>query len=370
MKRRDGGPGRGAGGRGTASAAYPDDAYLDPAAYPVDPGYRGYSEGDRVRPADMPAGPPRPRAERTMPPRAGSSPRPAGRRRATPAASAAWGPVRTTPLPPAPVPGRDRVAAGRDRRVRVALALRGGMTFLSRTNRGLRPVAALLPRVDRAQAGSPVPRLAVPGRAAPLRDRPPAVRNDRDGQTRGTNKDLTRAMTRTPDTRLPARTGGSGRPRAGRTPQAARSTVPAGASAVQSRVSGDTVRASQGPTGTAPMNTVLTSVAASTATSGTGLTSTAPGSMAPASTGLTAGGTGAALTSSAQDSPGLTNTGLRGTGRASTALASAALSNTDPTSTDLRHTALSSTVLSSTAAWPAPPEHYGPDQYGPEAVRR
>ena len=240
MKRRDGGPGRGAGGKGTASAAYPDDAYLDPAAYPVDPGYRGYSGGDRLRPADMPAGPPRPRAERTMPPRAGSSPRPGRQAARDTGGFSRVGPRQDDAPPPAPVPGRDRVAAGRDRRVRIALALRGGMTFLSRTNRGLRPVAALLPRVDRAQAGSPVPRLAVPGRAAPLRDRSPTVRDDRDGQTRGTNKDLTRAMTRTPDTRLPARTGGSGPPRAGRTPQAGRVRSRPGASAVQSRVSGDT----------------------------------------------------------------------------------------------------------------------------------
>src|SRR6185437_5996377 len=191
----------------------------------------------------------------------------AGSRRATPAVSAAWAPARTTPLPPASVPGRARAAAGRDRRAGVALALRPGMTFLSRTNRGLRPVAALLPRVGRAQAVSPVPRLAVPGRAGPRRDRPEAVLDARDGQTPGTGKDPIPAMTRIPGTRLPVRDSGSGRARVCRTPRAARTTVPAGASAAQSTASGGTVRARQDPTSTVPMSTGVTSGGAGTATS-------------------------------------------------------------------------------------------------------
>ena len=54
---------------------YPDETYLDADAYPVDPGYRGYS-GGRLRPGDVPVGPPRTRPERTVPPRAGFPPRP------------------------------------------------------------------------------------------------------------------------------------------------------------------------------------------------------------------------------------------------------------------------------------------------------
>ena len=114
MKRRDGGPGRGEGGKGTASAAYPDDAYLDPAAYPVDPGYRGYSGGDRLRPADMPAGPPRPRAERTMPPRAGSSPRP-GRQAARDTGGFSRVGPRQDDAPPAGARPRPRPGGGRPR---------------------------------------------------------------------------------------------------------------------------------------------------------------------------------------------------------------------------------------------------------------
>ena len=148
-------------------------------------------------------------------------------------------------------------------------------------------------------------------------------------------------MTRTPDTRLPARTGGSGQDRAGRTPQAARSTVPAGASAVQTRVSGATVRASRDPTGTVPMNTVLTSVAVSTAMSGTGLTSTAPGSTAPASTALnttplaSAGPGPMDLSSIIPASTDLTSTAVSSTGRASTDRTSTDLSSTTPASTGL-----------------------------------
>ena len=80
MKRRDKAPGRGTQGR-VADAGYPDgdgypdDAYLNAGAYPVDPGYRAYTNG-RPRPADMPAGPPRTRPERPAPPRPGFPPRP------------------------------------------------------------------------------------------------------------------------------------------------------------------------------------------------------------------------------------------------------------------------------------------------------
>src|SRR5215472_17987984 len=59
-----------AGGEG-----YPEGTHLDADAYPVDPGYRGYS-GGRPRPGDVPVGPPRTRPERTVPPRAGFPPRP------------------------------------------------------------------------------------------------------------------------------------------------------------------------------------------------------------------------------------------------------------------------------------------------------
>src|SRR5215468_8622351 len=59
-----------AGGEG-----YPEGTHLDADAYPVDPGYRGYS-GGRLRPGDVPVGPPRTRPERTVPPRAGFPPRP------------------------------------------------------------------------------------------------------------------------------------------------------------------------------------------------------------------------------------------------------------------------------------------------------
>jgi hypothetical protein len=234
------------------------------------------------------------------------------------------------------------------------------MTFLSRTNRGLRPVAALLPHADRAPAGSPVPRLAVPGRADPRRGRPAAVRDARDGRTPGTDKDPIPAMTRILGTRLPVLDSGNGRALAGRTPQAARTTVPAGASAAQSRASGGTVRARQDPASTVPMNTGLASGVARTATSGTG---------------LTARGTGAALISTAQGSPDLTRTGLSGTGRpstavvtaapSSTALSSAALAsqapgNTGPTSTDLRRTAPGSTALASMAQASAVLNNTGP----------
>ena len=110
MNRRDSGPGRGAGGRGAASAAYPDDAYLDAAAYPVDPGYRGYSGGDRLRPADMPAAPPRPRAERTMPP-----PRPAAGQSARDTGGFSRVGPRQDDAPPAGARPRPRPGGGRPR---------------------------------------------------------------------------------------------------------------------------------------------------------------------------------------------------------------------------------------------------------------
>ena len=80
MNRRDNSPGRRMHGHAAEAAyldgeGYPDETYLDADAYPVDPGYRGYS-GGRLRPGDVPVGPPRTRPERTVPPRAGFPPRP------------------------------------------------------------------------------------------------------------------------------------------------------------------------------------------------------------------------------------------------------------------------------------------------------
>ena len=266
--------------------------------------------------------------------------------------------------PPAPVPAapgqRPAVTAER-----VALALRRGMTFLSRTNRGLRPVAALLPHVDRARAVSPVRAWRSPA------GRTRAGTGRRPSGTSGTARPQVRAG---PDSGYDADPGyapsgrdrGSGRARAGRTPQAARTTVPAGASAAQSRASGGTVRARQDPTSTVPMNTGLTSGVASTATSGTGLASTAPASMRP---GIPPGQygpdggrdrRGADQYGSGQSGPDRYGPG--GTGRASTALASAGPSSTG----------LSSTAPGRTAARPSHgPEQYGPGQYGAaDQVRR
>jgi hypothetical protein len=80
VSRRDSGRGRGtqrraADGPYPGGAGYQEDLYLDAAAYAVDPGYGGHTDGP-PRPADVPIGAPRTYAERGMPPRAGAPPRP------------------------------------------------------------------------------------------------------------------------------------------------------------------------------------------------------------------------------------------------------------------------------------------------------
>ena len=69
MNRQGSGPGRGTHGR-SGDAAYADrdayqrDPYLEPGAFPVDPGYAGSPDYDQPRPADLPPGPWRGRPER------------------------------------------------------------------------------------------------------------------------------------------------------------------------------------------------------------------------------------------------------------------------------------------------------------------
>ncbi|MGH3168840.1 MAG: hypothetical protein ACRDN0_23525, partial [Trebonia sp.] len=83
MNRRDRSPGRGARARVAETphpepddypdADYDDGEYLDAHAYPVDPGYQGYTDGPR--PADMPTDSLRTRPERFTPPRNATAPR-------------------------------------------------------------------------------------------------------------------------------------------------------------------------------------------------------------------------------------------------------------------------------------------------------
>ena len=329
MNRRDSGPGRGAGGRGTASAAYPDDAYLDPAAYPVDPGYRGYSGGDRLRPADMPEEP-RPRARHHATARRFFA---AARQAARDTGGFSRVGPRQDDAPPAGARPRPRPGGGRPRPQSAGRSRPSGRDDIFIPNESWappsgRPAPPRGPRtggVPGPAPGGPRPSGPAQGPAAggPGRQGRPDLRHEQ-APNAGYDADPGYAPSGQDRRQRPAR--------AGRTPQAARSTVPAGASAVQSRVSGDTVRASQDPTGTAPMNTVLTSVAARMAASSTGLASTAPGSMGPASRVL--------------------NT---------TALASAG-----PGPTDLSSIIPASTDLTSTSREQYGPGQYGAGQYGPE----
>jgi hypothetical protein len=270
-------------------------------------------------------------------------------RRATPAASLAWGPARTTPRPWVPVPGSVRAAAGRDRRARVARVPRRGTTFISRTNRGLRPVAVPLPRVDRAQAGSPVRRPAALVQAAPRRDRPSVVLGARAGQTPGTGKELTPgpipAMTRTP----PARAEGSGQSRAGQAPRAAASmALPVGETGA--------ALTSTGLTSTDPRGTGRTSTAG---------TSTVPGSTSPASTSPSAalsntGPASGVLNTTALASAGLGLTDLSGIDLASAGPGPTDLSSITPASTALSSTGRTSMARTSTVPGGATPASTGP----------
>jgi len=121
VNRRDSAPGRRMRGRAADAAyaggeGYPDGPYLDADAYPVDPGYRGYS-GGRLRPGDVPVGPPRTRPERTVPPRTGFPPRSSRQApRDQGAANRPW--QRPEDVPPGP--GRAPRAAAPGRRAGIA----------------------------------------------------------------------------------------------------------------------------------------------------------------------------------------------------------------------------------------------------------
>jgi len=109
VNRRDNSPGRRMHGHAAEAAyldgeGYPDETYLDADAYPVDPGYRGYS-GGRLRPGDVPVGPPRTRPERTVSPRAGFPPRPS---RQAPRDQGAFDRPWQRPEDPPPGAGRPR----------------------------------------------------------------------------------------------------------------------------------------------------------------------------------------------------------------------------------------------------------------------
>ena len=140
MSRQGSGAGRGGNGRANDAAyadhdAYQRDAYLEADAYPVDPGYQAYASGgdrERPRPADMPPGPPRTRAER-----GGMPPRPGGGRRTGWQASYTPGPddrpwqrpedampgvgrprprpAGARPRPAGPGPGQQRTGPGQQR---------------------------------------------------------------------------------------------------------------------------------------------------------------------------------------------------------------------------------------------------------------
>ena len=252
MNRQGSGPGRGAPGR-ASGRCLARDAYQRRSLLPRTrrlprrsrlPGLprrrpaaaRGHASQDRrvTRP------------ERGMPPRRGFSAAagPAGGARHRAASAAPW--PRQDDADPAgrPSPAATGRRAGRDRRVRGRSrpSAAGGRPCLSRTNRGLRPVAALRPRVDRAQAGSPSPGAwRTPGGAAPPRDRPPAVRDDRAGRTRRHEQGPNAGYDADPDD-APSGQDRRQRPgpgQAGRPRQLGVRSRP-GPAPVQSRVSGDT----------------------------------------------------------------------------------------------------------------------------------
>ena len=221
-----------------------------------------------------------------------------GRRPATPAASAARARDSTTPRPATRVPARALVAPARDRRVRVAPVPRRRprhrlrKTSLSRTNRGLRPAAAALPRVARAAAGSPVLRLAPPAQVASPKVRPLAGRG---GRTRGTDKSPTTDSVPIPGTRptvMPS--GGRSAPAgpagpAARAPQAAET---ADGTLQDSPADSSMADSSMADASLAPPRTHLTSTVQSSTTrnstdpASTDPASTDPASTDPASTGL------------------------------------------------------------------------------------
>ena len=142
MNRQGSGPGRGAQGR-ASGAAYADgdsfatrgarDPYLEPGAYPVDPGHQDYARGTGPRPADLPPGPARSRQERGMP-RPGYPPRTARQAGYDPAADS-----RPWQRPDDAIPGVGR-PHGRGRQALPP-------AFVPR------PAAAPLRRAGRARAG-------------------------------------------------------------------------------------------------------------------------------------------------------------------------------------------------------------------------